>query len=174
VLEVDGTRLSIEVSAQRGDETRRWLQIVTDTPDNREHNVVDELYEVIGDEHRKLDNADNRDLLRLYEWTLPPCHGDSQHAGHVKLEMPVAGARLRCTCAKVLRKCNEEPAQVETCECPDLAWLHASGQATALDDGEVIWKMELTRFGNAENTSRNREPRERGDESAAAVSHPDG
>jgi hypothetical protein len=77
----------------------------------------------------------------------PPC-SDSQTAGTVDIEMPVAGARFGCTCSKALRECAGKPAQVEICECPDFVWTQASGEARPLDDPEVIWKSEVEKFGN--------------------------
>jgi hypothetical protein len=149
VLAQDGLRLTIEVAAQRGDEQKRWLQVVTDTPENREKNLVDELYELAGADRQHLPNADNADLMRLYAWTLPPCKGKHEHAGKVDVELPVAGVRFKCTCTSILRECSGKPAQIETCDCPDFVWRHASGEARPLDDAEVLWRTEVKEFGNA-------------------------
>lgn len=148
VIEAQGRRLVIEVQAERGDERRHWIQVLTDTQENREANVVDELYEIAQGERRRLDNAGNRDLYRLFEWTLPPCKGDAQAAGKTDLQMEVAGVKFDCTCDKLMRECAGEPAQLETCECPEFVWTHASGEARALDDAATIWKVSVERFGN--------------------------
>lgn len=51
------------MTAQRGDARRQWIQVVTDTADNRENNVVDALYEIVDGERRELDAADPSQLL---------------------------------------------------------------------------------------------------------------
>jgi hypothetical protein len=144
----EGPRLTIEVEALRGSAARRWIQVVTDTPENKRKNVVDEIHERVGSALRQLANPDNRDLVRLYAWTLPPCSGSAQSAGKTELEMPVAGVRFRCECDKSLVECGGEPAQLELCDCPDFVWMHASGEARALATGEVLWKLEVAEFGN--------------------------
>jgi hypothetical protein len=148
VVAKQGNRLSIEVTAERGDEQRSWLQVVTDTPENREKNLVDELYELAGADRRLLKNAGNADLVRLYAWTLPPCTGAHRQAGEVEVELPVAGVRFKCVCTSIQRECAGKPSQIETCDCPDFVWRHASGEARPLDDPEVLWKTEVTEFGN--------------------------
>lgn len=40
---VEGNRLWIHVIASRGEERREWIQVVTDTAENQEHNRIDEL-----------------------------------------------------------------------------------------------------------------------------------
>lgn len=45
-----GNRLRIDVTLTRGDEVRRWIQVLTDTAENQQNNVIDGLYEVIDGE----------------------------------------------------------------------------------------------------------------------------
>jgi hypothetical protein len=148
VIDKQGQRLTIEVTAERGQQRRGWIQVVSDTAENREKNRIDELYELTAGKRQRLPNADNADLLRLYAWTLPPCTGPEQAAGKVDMELPVTGVRFKCTCKRSQRTCAGKPAQIEICECPDFVWMHASGEVHALDDPELIWKAEVERFGN--------------------------
>ena len=148
ILEKNVFRLVIQVDAERGSERRRWIQVVTDTAENRKKNVVDELYEVKDGTRQRLENTDNRDLLRLYEWTLPPCEGGGRAAGETELELSVAGARFSCVCKEALVDCAGKPSRLETCECPEFTWTHAGGEARAQGDAQLIWKVSVERFGN--------------------------
>lgn len=150
VVEKNLLRVVIDVVAERGSERRRWIQVITDQPEHRKENVIDELYEVVGGERRRLENVGNKDLHRLYEWSQAPCTGEHREAGHADIELAVAGAKFHCTCTKALRECLGKDAQVETCECENFVWLYASGEATALDDRTAIWKATVERFGNAQ------------------------
>ena len=123
VIDGNGERLVIEVTIEHGSERRSFEKVVA--------------------------SRDLTELSSLHEWASPPCSGDAQSAGTVELEMPVAGARLPCRCDKVLRECAGKPAQVETCQCQGFSWGPASGIANAPDGATPIWKMEVTRFGNA-------------------------
>lgn len=142
VARVDGLELTIEVEARRGDETRRWVQVVTDTEENRRNNVVDALYEIVDGERRELP-ADQEHLLGLYGWTLPPCapgegSPDSEHR-----TLDVAGRTYECTCEMVPMLCEEAAAELTVCECPDFAWRHAWGEARIEGQGEPFWRVQV-------------------------------
>ena len=56
IVQREGLRLHIQVEARRGSQVRRWVQVVTDTAENQANNFIDELYELIGTERRRLAN----------------------------------------------------------------------------------------------------------------------
>ena len=61
----EGERLRIDVTLARGSERSRWVQVLTDTPENQRNNVIDALYELVNEHAVRLDNVDNRDAFRL-------------------------------------------------------------------------------------------------------------
>jgi len=141
---VEGAQLRIRVDATRGDETRQWIQVVTDTEENRDANVIDALYEVRDGEEVLLENEGNRDLLRLYAWTLPPCRGPSEAVGSETRDIDVAGTSLSCECKTVTMTCADEPAQMTTCDCPDFVWTHGGGRVVLDGQEEPFWSMTVT------------------------------
>lgn len=143
----EGNRLWIHVTAYRGDEQREWIQVVTDTPENQERNAIDELYEVRGGHHVRLSNEDNRDLLRLYSWTLPPCEGDLDiHATETR-SMTIVGARFECNCVAATQMCSNRPAQMEACDCPQFLWTHASANIHVAEASIALWDVEVIEHG---------------------------
>ncbi len=141
---VEGAQLRIRVDATRGDETRQWIQVVTDTEENRDANVIDALYEVQDGEEVLLENEGNRDLLRLYAWTLPPCRGPSEAVGSETNDVDVAGQSLSCECKTVTMTCADAPARMTTCDCPDLVWTHGGGRVVLDGQEEPFWSMTVT------------------------------
>jgi hypothetical protein len=148
ITALDGLRLTIEVTATRGDESRRWIQVVTDTEENRRNNVVDELYEVIDGERRALDAHDVRELLRLYAWTLPSCGPFEEPPDPEPRSIDIGGASHECRCVPARTICDGAAATSITCECPDFAWGNAYGEVI-LDgaEGEPMWRVRVTESG---------------------------
>ena len=64
VTEQPGSRLTLTVTASRGQEEMKWVQVVTDTVENQKAEKIDELYLVEDGVRRKLGNAGNRDIYR--------------------------------------------------------------------------------------------------------------
>lgn len=143
VVAVDGLELEIEVTARRGDELRRWVQVVTDTTENRDDNVVDALYEIVDGQRRELEPSGS-ELLRLYEWTLPDC-------GPPVEPMPPSQREVEsfpCECQRQQMQCGEEQAVFESCDCPDFVWIHAFAEVRRADD--VYWRMQVREHGTAD------------------------
>ena len=150
ITEARGLRLSIDVRSTRGDEERRWIQVVTDTAHNRENNVVDELYEVVEGERRLLDNVDNSDILRLYDWTLPPCAPPVEPLEPEARTLSVAGDRFDCTCDRQRMQCGEQTSILTECECPDFVWGHAFGEVAREGEDEPFWLVEVVEHGRGD------------------------
>ncbi|MGE0787482.1 MAG: hypothetical protein AB7S26_17545 [Sandaracinaceae bacterium] len=100
ITEADGLRLTMTVQAHRGPEVRTWIQVVTDTAENRERNVVDELYEVRGSDWVRLANEDNHDLVALYGWTLPDCEPPVAPLPSEERTLSVGESTFHCDCER--------------------------------------------------------------------------
>ncbi len=147
VVAQDGLRLRIRVTITRGAEQRRFEQVVTDTPENRNENKVDELIDLDGDTAVPLANEGNKDLLRLYAWTLPPCEG-KQSAGESEMRsLELAGARFECKCSGFEQTCGGKAHHGNACECPKFLWTHGSASLRSAEDDEELWRVEVEDFG---------------------------
>jgi hypothetical protein len=147
IVEVDGLRLRIAVTARRGDEVRRWVQLVTDTAENRESNHVDRLYALDedGTEHL-LENEGGEDLRELYGWTLPDVEWGTPGDEVVTNETRTfAGATYACAIGRTPLPSVGEHAVIELSDCADLVWTHGPGH---LRDGErTLWSVDVLELG---------------------------
>ena len=148
VTAVDGLRLAIDVTATRGGQQRRWIQVVTDTEENRENNAVDELIEVVDGERHALDAHDGRELVRLYGWTLPPCGAFEEAPEPEARDITVGSETYACRCVRARTTCEGSPATAVIRECPDFVWGHAYGEVR-LDgsEGEPLWSLRAMESG---------------------------
>lgn len=146
IIEQKGPKLRIRITIERGGEKRRFDQVVTDTPENRENNVVDELYELDGDTPRKLEPS-GKELVRLYAWTLPPCEGKQSGSEKEDRSLELAGARFECTCRGFEQTCRGQAHHGSSCDCPRFLWTHASGSLRSVEDDEELWRVEVEDFG---------------------------
>ena len=147
IVEVEGLRLRIAVTARREGETRRWIQIVTDTEENRASNHVDRLYELDADgtEHL-LENEGGEDLRELYGWTLPDVDfGEPGDETTTTEDRTIAGERFSCEIGRTPLPSIGPEASIELSDCPALVWTHGPG---VLRDGErVLWSVEVVELG---------------------------
>jgi len=148
VLEQKGLRLTIEVTATRGEESRQWIQVVTDTAENRSNNVIDELYEVVDGERRRLPNVDNEDAFRLYGWTLPPmCSGPADSKPTEVREVSITGEKHDCSCERAEQMCDDRSTNFEICDCESFLWTHAEGTITDAETNQVLWSIRVVEHG---------------------------
>jgi hypothetical protein len=146
----DGIKLRIEVSARRGVDERRWIQIVTDTPENKANQVIDELFVVDHDVPHKLPNPKNRDLRALYDWTYvtPESKPENVHVDkrEVKLGEVVFTCDVRAGETKVLGR----KAAFEEIDCPEFLWTHAGGRFWDVATNEELYRAEVVGFGRTQ------------------------
>ncbi len=147
IVEVSGIRLTILVEASRGDERRRWKQVVTDTPENRANDVVDELYELVGQEERALTNEGNADIYRLYEWIVPPLDGPPSDIVRSTPSLALPGRTVQATCSAGIGSMAGEPARVTFCDSEDFLWTKVSGEITSLTGAELLYGFEVRDTG---------------------------
>ena len=141
VIEKRGNVLEIEVVATRGDDARAWIQVVTDTVENREAERVDALYELIDGERVARANRDNQDIARLYAWTIPPVRGRPGDVTRESETLRFLGEEHAC---EIERGVFEGPAPqaftFATCE----SFLWTNGPAEIIDtEGNVVWRREV-------------------------------
>ena len=144
-----GRRLTIEVEARRAKDSLRWIQVVTDTPENRANNVVDELYEVVDGHRVRLANEGNRDLLRLYAWVQPP-HAEPWTPS-LTLQRAVSlphGVTVQAECLRHFARIGDRFAAAEHCRSPDFAWWHIKLSYTDITNGEVLFAVRVTDMGH--------------------------
>ena len=156
---VEGNRLWIHVVARRGAEQREWIQVVTDTPENRDANIVDELIEIQGDTRIPLANEGNRDMFRLYRWTLPPCGSPHDPAAPVTRSVSVADGECDATCVSFGLECGHAPARLEACDCDEFLWTHATAAVWIAGDDDPIWEVDVVAQGNDDPPVTGRLPR---------------
>lgn len=145
----DGNRLRIDVTATRGAEERRWIQVLTDTPENQRNNVIDALYEIIDGKPIRLENHDNRDAFRLYEWILIMPEGRATDVAQAPCERVIGGTRSACTCTTGKNSWHGRAVHFEVAECPDFLWTHADGRFWDPASGEDVHRTEIIEAGRA-------------------------
>jgi hypothetical protein len=145
-----GIKLRIEVSARRGVDERKWIQIVTDTPENRANQVVDELFLVDHDVPQKLPNPKNRDLFALYEWTIlhPDAKPTNVHTD--KREVKIGEVTFTCDVRAGETKALGRKLSFEEIDCPEFLWTHAGGRYWDPSTNEEIYRAEVVGFGRTQ------------------------
>ncbi len=143
----EGNRLRIDVTATRAADERRWVQVLTDTPENQKANRIDALYESVGGGYVKLANEGNRDVHRLYEWTL--FNPDKPASGILRSECrrPILGHELTCRCTTGQSEWKGAVLLFEATECPDFLWTHGTSRFTDAATGEDVLRVEVVEQG---------------------------
>ncbi|MCS6797121.1 MAG: hypothetical protein NZ898_01095 [Myxococcota bacterium] len=143
----EGNRLRIDVTAERGSEVRRWVQVVVDTPENQRNNVVDALYEARDDGFVRLPNEGNRDLFRLYEWVRFEPDGPATDVQTVSCERSFGGRIHACTCTRGRTRWNGRPVVLDQARCPDFLWTHGPGGFRDPTTGEEVFWIDVLESG---------------------------
>jgi hypothetical protein len=151
IVQHEGLRLEIQVEARRGNEVQRWIQVVTDTPENQANNVIDELYELNGSERRRLVNKDNRDVYRLYAWTLPPSIKGRGEPTSFSRTISLEGHPVQADCQRIPVEAGEAPAIMETCTSPAFLWTNIQGRLYRESDNTTLWQVSVESSGPVRN-----------------------
>lgn len=144
----DVNRLRIDIRAERAGELRRWVQVVTDTPDNQRNNRIDALYEVREGRYVHLENRANADLLRLYDWMAFNPDGPSFENASRACTEQLGGVAFSCACTESKAPAAGGTVHLKQSECADFLWTH--GPATIVEEGtgKLILRAEVVKFGN--------------------------
>ncbi|MEZ4224275.1 MAG: hypothetical protein R3B13_25220 [Polyangiaceae bacterium] len=154
-----GNHLEIEVNVERASERRRWLQVLTDTPENQANNVVDELYVYEGDEKRRLANEKNADIYRLYEWTVVNPDGKPTGLSTTSGWSALAGLPFRCQRTMGESSWQKRPIGFESSDCDAFLWTHGTVRFWEKDGGADVLRVEVLDFGKGEQSQGLRVPK---------------
>jgi predicted DNA-binding antitoxin AbrB/MazE fold protein len=143
----EGNRLRIEVEASREGEISRWIQVVIDTPENRENEVIAELYEVRDGSPVRLDNESNRDVYRLYAWTIPPLKAKPRFVAREARQMSFGGTSFQCSVEKSELEQDGAVLALEFATCDDFLWNNGPAEIRNTTTGELVWRREPVQFG---------------------------
>ena len=147
IVQRDGLRLHIQVESRRGSRVRRWVQVVTDTAENQANNVIDELYELIGTERRRLANKDNRDVYRLYEWTFPPSLKGRDKTTPFSRTVSIENRPMSADCQRRPGAVGGTPAIMENCTSRAFLWTNISGRLYRESDNTTLWQVSVETYG---------------------------
>jgi hypothetical protein len=144
----EGNRLRIDIQVIRDQEQRRWIQVVTDTPENQRNNVIDALYEWQGDRLVRLANEGSRDLLRLYEWTILTPDGQATDVHNNPCVREIGGTRFACTCTSGRNTWRGKVIRFEVSRCPDFLWTNGPVRFWEEATGLSILNVNIVEFGH--------------------------
>ena len=147
IVAQNGLKLEIQVTAVRGSEKKTWVQVVTDTRENRHSNKMDALYVIEGGKRVQLQNKDNKDAYRLYQWVIPPSDGPFEKKSQAPCTVEVAGQSYELTCTTGQQTVAGKKADVELCDGEAFLWTKASERIRAVDGGEVLYQMTVKEAG---------------------------
>jgi hypothetical protein len=150
ILSQEGNKLEIHVRASRADEMREWVQVVTDTPHNQANNIIDGLFEVVNGKRVFLENKDNRDVYRLYEWTFPPPFNPEGKPESVTQSVDLGGEQQEAQCTKMKGKSATNSVVALFCTSSSFLWTNAYAQIADEEDGDVLWEMVVVEAGDGE------------------------
>ncbi len=143
----EGERLRIDVTLRMGDESSRWVQVLTDTPANQQSNVIDGLYELVDDKAVKLDNPDNRDAFRLYQRTLIMPEGRATDVAEASCTRTIGDASYACTCTTGKNTWQGRAIQFELARCDEFLWTHGPSRFWDAATGEDVHRTEVVAVG---------------------------
>jgi len=160
VLARRGNTLVLAVELRRGQDRLHWLQVVTDTEENRKSDKVDALY-VLEDDGvlRQLPNEGNADIMRLSAWTLPPCDFSRVEPRDSMPRRVVVGTgasleTLPAVCQRLHLSCAERPGVLELCQSHAFSFSQVARRFLP-DEGEgeapayLLGTRSFGRFGDS-------------------------
>ncbi len=149
VLERKDATVRFAVRAQRGVDRRVWVQVVTDTRENREANVVDALFL---DDHgvlRPLANKGNRDLRELWSWTVLTPDAPMTKGEPTKRDVKIGSTTFPgCDVTTGEASVAKRALRYEEIVCEEFLWKHAGATWTDPATGEVVYRAEVVGFGH--------------------------
>ena len=152
ILEQHGNRLTIDVQAVRGEASKHWIQVVTDTDENQKSDRVDQLYEWVNGQLQHLTNEANRDAHRLYEWIMPPQGQALSQPVHVDTFVDIPpGLRVRAQCTRAQQQIGQRLVEVEYCSSAEFLWTNLSATFLDLRTRETLYAMRIHQWGSTAN-----------------------
>lgn len=122
VLAVNGDQLTLLVQARRGEERRRWIQVVRDQENLRAPPDVEGVYRIEGDELEALDASDREALLKVYEWILPPRGGGLREVRKRQEEVVVGQTTYEANCFDAEQELEGDTVAFTACISDAFLW----------------------------------------------------
>jgi len=144
IVAQDGIKLEIEVTMIRGDEKRRWIQAVTDTPENQKSNALDAVY-IVEDGKRR--QVPTEHVYKLYDWMLVQLEGKPSEIKASSKGMKFGGRDFTCSVSTGLRVWRGEPARFSFSSCKEFLWTKGPGRIWNPETDKTIFQGEVLRFG---------------------------
>jgi hypothetical protein len=151
-------RLRIDVEISRGADTRRFAQVLTDTPENEENNVLDALYELKPDGGAVALDP-HADLMRVYEWTLIKPDGKASDVKSGRCDKAFTGSTYECACTTGRNVWHGRPVRFENAVCPDFLWTHGPARFWDEATGGDILRAEVTSASHVDVAPQPFDPR---------------
>lgn len=143
----EGERLRIDVTLSTAGARSRWIQVLTDTPENQRDNVIDALYEVVDGRPVRLENPDNRDAFRLYEKTLIMPEGRATDVREAHCQRAIGDRDYACTCTSGKNSWRGRAILFEVSRCEGFLWTHGPSRCWDAATGEDLHVTEVTAVG---------------------------
>ena len=124
--------------------------MITDSFENQRDNKVDALFEIVDGRAVRLSNVGNRDLWRLYQWTLFTPDSPSSGVSKARCEREIAGKRYQCICTSGQTGWKKEVVLYEESVCPEFLWTHGPGRFADASSGEDVLAVEVVEAGRRE------------------------
>ena len=158
VVAQQDNRLRIDVEISRGEEKRSFAQVLTDTPENQENNVVDALYE-LGPDGTAKQLDPQRDLLRIYEWSIIKPDGKATEVKSSKCDKTITFRSYECVCTTGKNVWHGRPVRFENAVCPDFLWTHGPARFWDETSGADILRAEVSSASHVDVAPKPFEPR---------------
>lgn len=146
VVAQEGNRLTILVEARRDTETRKWVQVVTDTPENQRAEKIDELYDLSGGGRIRLSNENNQDIYRLYEWTIPPLASRPSTVDNRSETIVFGNTSFACRVEIGRFGPDSQVREFHFSTCADFLWTNGPARVIS-SNNEVLWERQVVEFG---------------------------
>ena len=104
---------------------------------------MDALYEVADGKATRLKNEANRDLLRLYEWTLFAPDVASSGVSKARCQKEIAGQHCECICTSGQSGYQRAIVLFEESVCPEFLWTHGPSRFADAATGDDVLKVEV-------------------------------
>lgn len=151
VVARDGERVWSRVTIVRGRESRRFVVVRRDSPDDRFENRALELWRADpADERDRLPNDGGGTTLQLYDWVIAASESAPRDASSAPCATEIRGARYACTCTQASYTWRGRGVRGEERRCDAFPWTRGPARWWTVDGkNEEVWRAEIVDAGHA-------------------------